>query len=125
MSVEGIVWTIFKIIYTHCEKRESITLFLFLEASDEILVRRFSETRRKHPLSDGKGNLSAIIAEKAYLKEIRDQANYIIDTTDYTIKDLKDKLMTIVSSVSNEQSFNTLNVNIISFGYKRGIPIEC
>lgn len=111
--------------YLHTLREKGIHYtILFLEASDEILVRRFSETRRKHPLSDGKGNLSAIIAEKAYLKEIRDQANYIIDTTDYTIKDLKDKLMTIVSNVSNEQSFNTLNVNIISFGYKRGIPID-
>jgi RNase adapter protein RapZ len=97
---------------------------LFFEASDEILVRRFSETRRKHPLSEGKGNLSAIITEKGMMKEIRSHANYIIDTTHFGIKDLKDKILSIVSFHGDPQSVSLMTINIISFGYKRGVPID-
>jgi RNase adapter protein RapZ len=97
---------------------------LFLEASDEVLVRRFSETRRKHPLSEGKGNLSAIITEKGMMKEIRSYANYIVDTSHYSIKDFKDKILSILSFYGDPQSVSQMTINIISFGYKRGIPID-
>lgn len=97
---------------------------LFLEASDEVLVRRFSETRRKHPLSEGKGNLSAIITEKGMMKEIRSYANFVLDTSHYSIKDFKDKILSILSFNGDPQSVSQMTINVISFGYKRGIPID-
>ncbi|MCK5849224.1 MAG: RNase adapter RapZ [Caldisericia bacterium] len=109
----------------HILKRKGVNCtIIFMEASDEILVRRFSETRRKHPLSDGKGNLSAIITEKGMMNGIRSFANYIIDTTDFTVKDLKEKLVSIVSSEGVNKTALKMTINILSFGYKRGIPID-
>ena len=105
-------------------KKEIPYQILFLEASDEVLVRRFSETRRKHPLSEGKGNLSAIITEKGMMKEIRSYANFVLDTSHYSIKDFKDKILSILSFNGDPQSVSQMTINFISFGYKRGIPID-
>lgn len=96
---------------------------IFLEASNEVLVRRFSETRRRHPLSLDGGILTAIMQERALLAPVREKANFIIDTSNYIVKDLRDKLTTILS-LMGETEEETLTVNIISFGYKSGIPID-
>ena len=96
---------------------------IFLEANDEILVRRFSETRRRHPLSRDGSILTAIMQEKALLASIREKANFIIDTSDFTVKDLREKLNAILSLVGNSEEEN-LTVNIVAFGYKSGIPID-
>ncbi len=97
---------------------------LFLEASDEILVRRFSETRRKHPLSHDGSILTAILKERSHLKTIREKADFIIDTSPYSLRDLREKLISIVSLVSNQEESHPLLINIVSFGYKAGIPID-
>lgn len=104
------------------EKDNISYTIIFLEASDELLVRRFSETRRKHPLSTDGGTLTAIIRERALLKPLRDKANFIIDTSKYNIKELRDKLMVILSLIG--RSDDVFTVNIISFGFKSGIPID-
>ncbi|MDD5688770.1 MAG: RNase adapter RapZ, partial [Caldisericia bacterium] len=96
---------------------------IFLEANDEILVRRFSETRRRHPLSRDGSILTAIMQEKALLASIREKANFIIDTSDFTVKDLREKLNAILSLVGNSEEEN-LTVNIVAFGFKSGIPID-
>lgn len=94
---------------------------LFLDASDPVLVRRFSETRRKHPLS-ARGRVSdSIAAEREELKPIRDAADVIIDTSTLTLSALKEKLAHAVSGIAEERM---MSVSIVAFGYKYGIPLD-
>ena len=94
---------------------------VFLDASDPVLVRRFSETRRKHPLSD-RGRISdSIAAEREELKPIRDVADVIIDTSSLTLSALKEKLAHAVSSIADERM---MSVSVVAFGYKYGIPLD-
>jgi len=97
---------------------------LFLEASDEVLVRRFSETRRKHPLSTDGGILTAILKERSFLNTLREKANYIIDTSNYSIKELREKIISIVTFLGDYQEKDHLMINLLSFGYKCGVPID-
>lgn len=92
---------------------------IFLEANDNILIKRFSETRRKHPLGDKYTLKDAINIEKELLQPIREKASFIIDTSKLTIANLKD----IVSKtfIHSEQKYRIV-INLISFGYKHGIP---
>lgn len=94
---------------------------VFLDASDEVLVRRYSETRRKHPLSD-RGRVSdSIVAEREELKPIRDSADVIIDTSSLTLSALKEKLAHAVSSLADERA---MSVSVVAFGFKYGIPLD-
>src|SRR5476651_2596055 len=94
---------------------------IFLDASDEVLVRRFSETRRKHPLADGGRLIDSIIAEREELKSIRDAADVIIDTSSLTLSALKEKLVHAVGSSSH---INPMTVSVVAFGFKHGIPLD-
>lgn len=93
---------------------------LFLEASDEVLVRRFKESRRKHPLSGRWRLLEAIQIEKTMLEELRGQANVVIDTSNTSSRELREQLI----SLFGEQSINGFSINVVSFGYKMGIPLD-
>lgn len=92
---------------------------LFLEASTEVLVRRFKESRRRHPLPGG-SLLEAIDMERNMLEELRGRANIIIDTSNLSPKELKDKLTGYYSDNDN----GGFTINIFSFGYKVGIPLD-
>ena len=93
---------------------------LFLEAEDEVLVKRYKETRRNHPLeSDSKRVGNAIAEERQALQFLKDDAEYIIDTSRLLTRELKAELDKIF--VEN-QGFNNLIVSIVSFGFKYGIP---
>lgn len=94
---------------------------LFIEASERTLIKRFNETRRAHPLATGSTTKEVIAAEREELKEIRDLSDYIIDTTNLKIAELKQEISKIFEEGSGKSSFL---INIKSFGYKRGIPIE-
>ncbi len=94
---------------------------LFIEASDRALIKRFNETRRAHPLATGSTTKEVIAAEREELKEIRDLSDYIIDTTNLKVAELKQEISKIFEEGSGKSSFL---INIKSFGYKRGIPIE-
>ena len=94
---------------------------LFIEASERTLVGRFNETRRAHPLATGSTTKEVIAAEREELKEIRDLSDYIIDTTNLKVAELKQEISKIFEEGSGKSSFL---INIKSFGYKRGIPIE-
>ena len=94
---------------------------LFIEASERTLIKRFNETRRAHPLATGSTTKGAIAAEREELKEIRDLSDYIIDTTNLKVAELKQEISKIFEEGSGKSSFL---INIKSFGYKRGIPIE-
>jgi UPF0042 nucleotide-binding protein len=93
---------------------------LFLEASDEVLVRRFKESRRKHPLSGRWRLLEAIQIEKTMLEELRGKANVVIDTSNTSSRELREKLI----SLYGEQSISGFSINVVSFGYKMGIPLD-
>lgn len=94
---------------------------LFLAATDDVLIKRFSETRRKHPLTDGNLSLGeAIAAELKLLEPIIDLASLKIDTSHLTLYQLRDQLkLRLLSSQSSGPS-----ILIQSFGFKRGVPVD-
>jgi len=94
---------------------------LFLDASDEVLVRRFEETRRKHPLVQAGGILEGIRAERQRLQAVKEEADKIIDTTTLSVHDLKQEIMNTFVRGGRQ---GTLSVGIVSFGYKYGIPLD-
>lgn len=94
---------------------------VYLEASDEALIRRYKETRRNHPLSD-KSVKEGISEERAMLARTRTLADYIIDTSNMKTAKLKATIKDIVTGDENGQQ--NFIINVSSFGYKHGIPLE-
>jgi len=95
---------------------------IFLEASDQVLISRFQQTRRRHPLSDGTGLSEAIVMERNMLLGIRDSATHIIDTSSMAIPDLRDEIHHIIAGESTGRGMTVL---VESFGFKFGIPVDC
>jgi len=96
-------------------------LVLYLEADDDVLVRRFSETRRPHPLSEGKSLRESIQMERARLSSLREFADVTIDTSRYTVHEIKDH---VVERFRKYSRISSLNIYLLSFGYKKGVPPE-
>ena len=94
---------------------------LFLEATDEVLVKRYKETRRAHPLAGADRVDKGISEERKKLEFLKKQADYILDTSQLLTRELKIEIEKIF--VNNEQ-FNSLYVTILSFGFKYGIPSD-
>lgn len=94
---------------------------LFLEATDEVLVKRYKETRRTHPLAGADRVDKGISEERKKLEFLKKQADYILDTSQLLTRELKMEIEKIF--VNNEQ-FNSLYVTILSFGFKYGIPSD-
>ena len=94
---------------------------LFLDASDNVLVKRFKETRRVHPIAKAKSEriIFGIKKEREILKKVKSRADYIIDTSFMKSNDLKEKINDIFVA---KKKFDGLMINIISFGFKYGIP---
>lgn len=92
---------------------------LFLEASDEVLQHRFSETRRPHPAEKGQGLLQAIRAERTAMKRIRSEADQIIDTSEHTVHTLRSHLL---KRFSPDHKGGPMRVQVVSFGHKFGNP---
>jgi UPF0042 nucleotide-binding protein len=94
---------------------------VFLDASDEALVRRFSESRRPHPLAAGKSALNGITVERRMLEGLRDQADLIIDTSALTIHELKRFL---TQAFLADRTTAKIALSLVSFGYKYGLPFD-
>lgn len=94
---------------------------IYLEASDEALARRFSETRRKHPLAADESPLEGIKREREVLSELKAHADRVFDTTDFNVHQLRDLIKEIYSGPASSE---TMAVNLISFGYRYGIPTD-
>ena len=95
---------------------------LFLDASDEVLVKRFKESRRNHPLSPTGRVINGINDERNRLREVKDRADIIIDTSKYKIRDLREKLTEYYGD--NIVMEKQLSINVLSFGFKYGIPVD-
>lgn len=95
---------------------------LFLEASTSVIVNRYKETRRIHPLSNGGQSIEKCIQqEREMLAPIRDHADFIIDSTSYSTAKLRSELLNLFGAQGDHVG---LHVNVLSFGFKHGIPIE-
>src|SRR3990170_6365679 len=105
----------------HLEEMGFEYQILFLDASDEVLVRRFEETRRKHPLAQAGGILEGIRAERQRLQAVKEQADKIIDTSTLSVHDLRQEIMDAFVRGGRE---GILTVGVVSFGYKYGIPLD-
>jgi UPF0042 nucleotide-binding protein len=93
----------------------------FLEARDEVLIRRFSETRHRHPLADQHGIASSIAEERRRLDPIRDEADVVLDTSDLSLRELRER---IFAHLADTPDPDRLSIQLISFGFKYGIPLE-
>lgn len=93
---------------------------LFLDARDEVLRRRYNETRRRHPMGDGGDALSGVQRERTFLQGMRDKANYILDTSDIRREAFHKHLSRLLPA--NE--IPGMSLLLGSFGYKRGVPVD-
>ena len=93
---------------------------LFLDSSDDALVRRYSETRRRHPLGGRGGVHEGIARERAALKELREQAQHLVDTSSLTVHELKRQIQSRFGGEATGQ----LAVTLMSFGFKYGVPSQ-
>ena len=95
---------------------------LFLDTSDEVLVKRFKEKRRSHPLAPGGRVITGIELERQKLREVKDKADVIIDTSKYAIKDLREEMARKFDD--KEMPEKQMAITILSFGFKYGIPVD-
>ena len=93
---------------------------IFLDAEDDTLVNRYKETRRSHPLNDPDGLLASIEKERRMLSKLKDNADYVIDTTTFKGTDLRNHLL----GIYNMKKAAAFEVKVVSFGFKNGIPID-
>lgn len=101
-------------------RREIRPCVTFLDASDETLIKRFSESRRPHPLGKKTSVRDSVILERKRLAGIKSMSDEVIDTTEISIAELKK----ILSLRFHKQSIDTIQIMIVSFGYKYGIPLD-
>ena len=118
---EGQTLSEFPSVYEELKKNSALEMSLwFLEASEAVLVRRFSETRRPHPLDPNRPVLEAIALERERLAPIRTMADYILDTSQFTIHELRQHAVRLFE----EKQAQHLLVSLVSFGFKYGVPID-
>jgi UPF0042 nucleotide-binding protein len=95
---------------------------LYLDAADDVLVRRFSETRRPHPLAEGTNVAAGIRREREKLAGLKEMADRIIDTSAYTVHQLRDELRSLLGVITGGEE--AMRVFVVSFGYKYGLPSD-
>lgn len=96
------------------------TRIVFLDASDESLVRRFEATRRKHPLAEADRVSDGIAVERTLLEEIKGQADVVVDTSGYSVHDLAERLRELFAGDTGA----AMQVSVVSFGFKHGVPLD-
>ena len=104
------------------EKEQFKYEILFLDATDEVLVKRFKEKRRSHPLSGGGRVITGIGLERKKLREVKDKADIIIDTSKYKIGDLREEMTKYFGDETLPEK--QLSITVLSFGFKYGIPVD-
>jgi RNase adapter protein RapZ len=106
---------------SHLRRRAAGVRVLFLEASDEVLVRRFEDTRRRHPFADDGGVVDAIAAERSALEPLKGEADVVVDTTDLNVHQLRDR---IEAMFATDDAAGGMQTAVMSFGYKHGLPLD-
>ena len=96
-------------------------VIFFLEARDDVLIRRFSETRHRHPLAAEQGIAASIAMERELLEPVRAEAAVVVDTSDLSLRELRERLFARLGDV---QRSDRLSIQLISFGFKHGVPLE-
>ena len=94
---------------------------VFLEASDDVLIRRFSETRHRHPLGEDRGIANSIAEERRRLDPVRTEADVVLDTSDLSLRQLRERLF---AALATDVRPDQLAFQLISFGFKHGVPLE-
>lgn len=109
-------------VFESLKKRGYQFEIFFLEAEEDVLVQRYSATRRQHPLShQSKGLLEGIRAEKERLRDLRSVSDKIIDTSKYNVHELKSKIL----ELARKSKINvSMQIQIVSFGFKYGVPLD-
>jgi UPF0042 nucleotide-binding protein len=103
-------------------RRQGVTTrVLYLDAGDDVLVRRYEESRRRHPLSDSERVSDGIARERALLEPLVGEADIRVDTSSLNVHELRERLRELFSDQATE---GTLQVNVVSFGYKHGLPLD-
>jgi RNase adapter protein RapZ len=95
---------------------------VFLDAADDVLVRRYEATRRRHPLSDSDRVSDGITRERHLLEGLKGEADVIVDTSTLNVHELRDRLRELFADATTEHA--QLQTSIVSFGYKHGLPID-
>lgn len=109
----------FAMIYS-CLKDINIDFeIIYLDSSDDALLKRYNLTRRRHPVR-GNTLLESIQKEKLFMSEMKDKSTYVIDTSETNAKELRDEILNII----NNSDASKINVHIESFGFKYGVPID-
>ncbi len=103
------------------EGRGIIPRIVYLEARDDVLIRRFSETRHRHPLADGRGIANSIDTERRMLDAVRAEADVVIDTSDLSLRQLRERLSGQIATTARPDQ---LGIQVITFGFKFGVPLE-
>ena len=103
------------------ENSTASNTILFLDCADEVLVRRYSETRRRHPIHESESLLECITKERALLSEIRARANYVLDTSSMKTNELRNRIGKLIL---NRDVSSDIIINVMSFGYKNGVPLD-
>ncbi len=96
-------------------------VLLFLTASDEVLVRRYEETRRRHPLADGDRILETVRRERAALEPLKAEADLVVDTSDLNVHQLRERLLALFGG---ETPATDMQTTVLSFGYRHGLPLD-
>ncbi len=97
------------------------TRVLYLDAADDVLVRRYEESRRKHPLAGDDRVSEGITSERLLLEDLRAAADIVLDTTDLNVHELRERLSELFADDDGDSGLQT---SIVSFGYKHGLPID-
>lgn len=118
----GIFFDDFFEALNYLKKNEFKYEILFLEATDEVLIKRFKETRRSHPLSPDGRVLTGITQEREKLREVKNIADIIIDTSKYEIRHLREKINKNYGDHTYPEK--QLSITVLSFGFKYGIPVD-
>jgi UPF0042 nucleotide-binding protein len=94
---------------------------LFLEASDKVLVRRYTDTRRRHPLGEGESIVETIERERANLEPVKGEADVVVDTTELNVHQLRERIVALFGADTETSGMQT---TVLSFGYKHGLPLD-
>lgn len=108
-------------IFKELKKKGQEIKIMFLESSEEVLIRRFKETRRQHPLAEKGSVLEGIKRERGELSDLRMLASEILDTSTFTVHQLREVITQLFSKVSDRRK---MTITLTSFGYKFGIPYD-